>query len=172
MFFNGWSGIERILILGSSSYIALIVFLRLFGKRTLSKMNAFDLVVTVATGSILSIILLDKKVPLAEGITALLLLIILQYIIAWLSSRFQKVDTIVKSNPRLLYYNSRFLKDAMKKERITEMDILQAVRKYGYSSLEEVKLIVLEADGAISVLNTVPKKEDNAVKNIKDYPKN
>jgi uncharacterized membrane protein YcaP (DUF421 family) len=171
MFFNGWQGIERILIVGTISYLILIIFLRIFGKRTLAKMNAFDLVVTVATGSVLATILLNKKVPLAEGITALLLLIFLQYMIAWLSSRFQKIDTIVKSDPRLLYYNSHFLEDVMKKERISEMDIMQAVRKDGYSSLDNVKLIVLEADGEISVLNNIPKNKDHVVKHMKNYPK-
>ncbi|WP_231362619.1 hypothetical protein [Thioalkalivibrio sp. ALMg9] len=67
MFFGGWDGLLRTLVVGVLAYVALIVFLRLSGKRTLSKMNAFDLVVTVALGSTLATVLLAKDVALAEG---------------------------------------------------------------------------------------------------------
>ena len=53
MFFDSWTGLLRVLVVGGCAYSALILFLRLSGKRTLAKLNAFDLVVTVALGSII-----------------------------------------------------------------------------------------------------------------------
>ncbi len=85
MFFSTWAGLGRTVIVGVLAYAGLVALLRLSGKRTLAKMNAFDLVVTVALGSTLATILLSKTVPLAEGILAFALLIALQYVIAWLS---------------------------------------------------------------------------------------
>lgn len=82
------------------AYAALVIFLRFSGKRTLSKMNAFDLVVTVALGSTLATILLSKDVAPAEGLLALLLLISLQFTVAWLSVRFPTIQQLVKSEPR------------------------------------------------------------------------
>ncbi len=72
-------GLLRILIVGPLAYILLIVILRTSGKRTLSKLNAFDFVVTVALGSTLATVLLSKDVPLIEGVLAFAVLAILQF---------------------------------------------------------------------------------------------
>ena len=71
MWFHSWESIGRTVISGVVTYGALIMFLRVSGKRTLAKLNAFDLVVTVALGSTLSTVLLSKEVPLSEGLLAI-----------------------------------------------------------------------------------------------------
>ena len=157
MFFNGWEGIERTLIVGTFAYLGLILLLRISGKRTLSKMNAFDLVVTVALGSTLATILLSKKVALSEGLTAFFLLIALQYIMAWLSVRSKLLSEFIKSNPELLYYDGQFFWKVMKRERILEVEILQAARTNNVESLDAVQAVVLETDGTFSII----KKQDN-----------
>ncbi len=75
IFFNGWAVLGRTLLIGVLAYLSLIIMLRVSGKRTLAKMNAFDLVVTVAIGSTLATIVLSKSVALAEGLLALALLV-------------------------------------------------------------------------------------------------
>lgn len=87
MIFDSWSGLLRILVIGTAAYIALIFLLRVSGKRTLGKMNAFDLIVTVALGSTFATAVINRSVPLAEGVLALALLVYLQYAITWLSVR-------------------------------------------------------------------------------------
>lgn len=82
----------------------MVLLLRVSGKRTLTKMNAFDLVVTVALGSTLATVLLTKSVALAEGLTAFVLLIFLQFVLTWLSVRSRAVGRLVKSEPTLLVY--------------------------------------------------------------------
>ena len=84
--------------------VLLLLLLRVSGKRTLTKMNAFDLVVTVALGSTLATVLLTKSVALAEGLTAFVLLIFLQFVLTWLSVRSRAVSRLVKSEPTLLVY--------------------------------------------------------------------
>ena len=81
-----------------------LLLLRVSGKRTLTKINAFDLVVTVALGSTLATVLLTKSVALAEGLTAFVLLIFLQFVLIWLSVRSRAVSRLVKSEPTLLVY--------------------------------------------------------------------
>lgn len=152
MLFNGWEPIMRTLLVGALSYIGLIVFLRISGKRTLSKMNAFDLVVTVALGSILATIILNEKVALAEGMAAFFTLISMQYMVALLSVKSQIFSKLIKSNPKLLFYEGIFLKDTMKSERILEIEIYQAARSSGLSSLDKAKAIILETDGSISAI--------------------
>lgn len=87
MWFDTWLGLWRVAVVGMCAYAALVVFLRTSGKRTLAKMNAFDLVVTVALGSTLATVLLSKDVALVEGVLAFAVLIALQFGIAWLSVR-------------------------------------------------------------------------------------
>ena len=89
----------RILVVGVLTYPALIAVLRLSGKRTLAKMNAFDLIVTVALGSTLATILLSRDVALLEGLTALVLLVALQLIASWLSVRWARSAACSSPSP-------------------------------------------------------------------------
>ncbi len=66
-FFDNWESIARTLTITISAYLILIFFLRVSGKRTLSKMNAFDFIITIALGSCLATVALNKEVALADG---------------------------------------------------------------------------------------------------------
>ncbi len=153
MFFSDWFSLVRVIIVRACAYVALIILLRASGKRTLSKMNAFDFVVTVAIGSTLATVLLSKDVALAEGVTALALLIGLQFVITWLSVRSKTISNWVKSEPMLLWHQGEFLRGAMKKARVTENELLAAARQQGAATLETVAAIVLETDGSFSIVN-------------------
>lgn len=152
MFFNGWSGLLRLLVVGVPAYIALVLLLRVSGKRTLSKLNAFDFVVTVAFGSILATALLDRTLPLLEVVAAFVLLVLLQLAVTWSAVRSRTVDRIVKSEPALLYHDGSFLYDAMRRERVTEGEVLAAVRSHGHGDVASVRSVVLETDGTLSVI--------------------
>lgn len=152
MFFDGWFGLLRVAVVGTLAYAALVLLLRGFGKRTLSKLNAFDLVVTVALGSTLATVLLTESVALAEGLTAFVLLLVLQYAVAWLSVRSARFGRLVKAEPTLLLHRGRFLEGAMRAERVTRGEILSAMRASGAADPGEVAAIVLETDGSLSVL--------------------
>ncbi len=166
IFFDSWTAIWRVLAVGSLAYAALVILLRTSGKRTLSKLNAFDLVVTVALGSTLATVLLSKDVTLAEGVVALALLIILQFIIAWMSVRSSGFEGAIKSEPTLLLHNGRFLERAMLQQRITRNEVLAAVRATGHSGTDRIAAVVLETDGTISVMGSgkvEPSHEGEAV---------
>ncbi len=158
MIFESWQGILRVLILGSCAYSGLVLMLRISGKRTLSKMNSFDLVVTIALGSTLATIILSKSVALAEGLTAFALLIGLQFTVAWLSCRSRMFNRIIKNEPVLLVRGGQLLRDAMYKERVTEEEILQAIRNQSVAALSEVEALVMETDGSMSVISNLAQK--------------
>lgn len=155
MFFDGWWSLVRVVVVGALTYAALILLLRASGKRTLSKLNAFDFVITVALGSTFATVLLSSDVSLVEGITALALLMGLQYAVAWASVRSSTVEGWVKSEPTLLYHG-RFLPAAMHRERVTDDELRQAARLQGHADLAGVTAIVLETDGTFSVLTADP----------------
>lgn len=165
MLFNSWDAVWRTLIVGVLAYSALVLLLRVSGKRTLSKMNAFDLIVTVALGSTLATILLNKNVALVEGISAFFILIALQYLVAWLSIRSDGFKKLIKSDPKLIYYQGKYLKENIVKERVLEVEILQAARSSGISSMGQVEAVVLETDGRISVIKKSESKT-NTLDNV------
>ncbi len=152
MFFSSWTDLARVVIVGVLAYVGLIVVLRVSGKRTLAKMNAFDLVVTVALGSILATILLSKDVALDEGLVAFIVLIGMQFIIAWLSVRVRPVSRLVKAEPTLLLYRGRYLTDLLRAERVVEAEVRAAIRAQGIASVQQVLAVVLETDGSFTVL--------------------
>ncbi len=152
MFFSGWSTLVRTLVIGVLAYVNLIVLLRISGRRTLSKMNAFDLIVTVALGSTFATILLNRNVSLAEGTLALALLIGLQYLVTWTSVRVSWVKKLVTGEPALLLYQGQMLSTAMRAARVTEDEIRSAIRTSGIASIDEVEAVILETDGSFSVV--------------------
>lgn len=152
MFFDSYAGLLRVFVVGLLAYVWLVAMLRISGKRTLTKLNAFDLVVTVALGSTLATVLLNKDVALAEGFLAFAMLVFLQYAITFLSVRAPWFKRFVKSEPTLLVHDGELLEDASRRQRITKDEILAAVRSAGLTQLSEVASVVLETDGSISVL--------------------
>lgn len=152
MFFSGFDGIWRTAVVGLLAYAALVLVLRLTGKRTLTKMNAFDLVVTVALGSTLATIVLSKDVALAEGVTAFLLLAGAQYAVTWTSLRSARVRRWIKAEPRVLLRDGRYLDDALRDERVTREEVDAAVRGAGHADIGAIALVTLETDGSISVV--------------------
>lgn len=151
MFYQGSDGLVRLLVVGPLAYLALICFLRVSGKRTLAKLNAFDLVVTVALGSTLSAILLQKSIPLAEGTLALALLIAMQFIVTFVSVRSPAFASAIRSEPSLLARDGTYLVESMRRERVTEDEVHGAIRAAGGSDIRGVSSVVLETDGTISV---------------------
>lgn len=152
MFFKDWYGILRVLIGCLVAYAFLVLALRLGGKRVLSKMNAFDMIVTVALGSTLATVIVSKQVPLAEGLLAISGLILLQFVVAKSSAASRKFQKLVKAEPRILFRSGEYNEAAMSDERITHSEVLQAVRSQGIASLDEVEAVVLETNGQISVI--------------------
>lgn len=152
LFFDSWESVIRILVNTILAYIAIVFLLRASGKRTLSKMNAFDFIVTVALGSSLATVALSKSVPLLEGVLAFVVLISLQYALTFLSVRFKSVKQVITSDPTLLFFKGKMLHDVMKRERITEEEINVAARENGVTDLSKIYAVVLETTGTMSVV--------------------
>jgi uncharacterized membrane protein YcaP (DUF421 family) len=171
MFFSNIDTIERTVIIGLCAYVSLIILLRISGKRTLSKLNAFDLVVTVAMGSTLSSILINKNVTLAQGITAFLMLIGLQYIMAKLAVHISFINKLIKSEPKILFLDGEYHTQAMKKERVMKKEILQAARSQGISSMTEIEAVVLETDGSISIIKKSDQQTRETLNDVQGFKK-
>ncbi|WP_238161892.1 DUF421 domain-containing protein [Micromonospora endolithica] len=158
----------RLLVVAAIVYPALVLILRLSGKRTLSKLNAFDFVVTVALGSTLATILLSRDVSLVEGILALTLLVALQYAVALVAVRWPAAQRLLKSRPTMLLRDGRLRRDAMRRARVAESEIRQAARSSGAGDLSELAAVVLESDGSLSVIQRSKLGDGSSLDDVAD----
>lgn len=164
LLFKDWESLWHIALCAAISYLTLFIFIRISGKRTLAKLNAFDFVVTVTLGSTLSSMIL-AKVTIAEGCVALLVIIVLQYLLAFAAKKSHRLEKVINCSPTLLFYNGQFLEDAMEREVITTEEIYAEIRKYRLEHLNDVRAVVMELNGEITV---VKKSEGTGVSSLED----
>lgn len=151
MWFAGWESLGRTVLSCVIGYAALVLLLRISGKRTVSKMNAFDLVVTVALGSTLASVV-TSQMPISDGIAALATLIALQFVVAWSSARSARFGELIRAQPTTVVRNGAFDHAAMRRERLAADEIRAAVRAAGRTDVKEAALATLETDGTLSIV--------------------
>lgn len=144
-------------------YIAIIIFTRIAGKRSFSKMSSFDFAMTVALGSMVATTVLSKSVSLWEGVVGIAAIYILQLFVAILR-RFKIVQNAVDNGPLMLMDGQTILHENLKKARVTEADLRSKLREANVIRLKEVRAVVFEATGDISVLHTDKDDEE-----LEDY---
>lgn len=152
LFFESWQEIWRILISAPIMYTAIVIFVRISGKRSTSQMNNFDWIVTVAMGSIASASIVAKDVTIADGLAAIAILLLLQFILTKVSVYSDTFAKLVRAEPTIVFFQGEFQTAAMQRERITRAEILAALRENGVQNLDVVEAVVLESDAKLSVL--------------------
>ena len=161
MIYQDWAGLVRTLIVGTVGYAFMVLALRISGNRTLSKLNAFDLAVSVAFGSVFASMLLSEGVALTEGILAISLLCFLQFLLAFFSVRSKSFAKIVRSEPVLLVRSGEILPEALHDARLTKRELFAIARAHGHHDLSDIDLIILESDGGFSVIAPQKRKDQS-----------
>lgn len=156
MLFDDWNTLVRTAVVAPVAYLVLLLVVRVSGKRALGQLNAFDLIVSVALGSVLASVAVSPDVSLASGAAAFVLLVGLQYAAAALSTRMPGFQRLIKARPTLLVRDGSLLEAAMGRQRVTHAAILQVLRQEGLSCVDDVAAVVLETDGSFSVLRHAP----------------
>ncbi len=133
-------------------YIAMVLFTRIAGKRSFSKMSSFDFGVTIALGSIVASVILSKSVSLVQGLVGLASLYVLQMIVASLR-RFKAIQDLVDNQPLLLMQGHNVFEENLKKARVTLSDLKGKLREANVLHRDQVKVVVFESTGDISVLH-------------------
>lgn len=152
MVFGGWMPLLRITVVGVISYIFLVLMLRAAGKRTLSRMNAYDMVVTMALGAAIGRAMLTKDQTIVQTCFAVFLLIAFQYILSWASVRWEWFCKLIVPSPAVLYHQGDFVRPVLRKERVSEDEVMAAVHEKGIAQIEEVDAVILGSNGELSVL--------------------
>lgn len=151
-FNNSTESLLAILLTAIGIYIALILFTRISGKRSFSKMSSFDFAVTVALGSIVATAILSKSVSLQQGVTGLGALYLIQITVAYIR-RYQAIRNMIDNKPTFLMRNGEILYENLKKCKVTESDFKAKLREANVIQLSEVKAVIFESTGDISVLH-------------------
>lgn len=144
----------------------MIIVLKVSGKRTLSEINAFDFLVTVTIGSIAATTIVLQESSFVDGIVAVTTLIILQYILAKLDTKYDFIGKFFLTTPTLLYYKDEYLIENMNKMRITKNDLDQQVRLQAGTVIENVSAVVLESNGGLSIIT---KANDENIEKLEKY---
>lgn len=147
------SGLWAICITGIGIYLIVIIYTRLAGKRSFSKMNSFDFAITVALGSMVATTVLSKSVSLWDGAIGLAILYVLQLTTAYLR-RFDIVANLTDNTPLLLMDGQEIHYENLKKARVTESDLRAKLREANVLALSQVRAVVFETTGDITVLHT------------------
>jgi uncharacterized membrane protein YcaP (DUF421 family) len=133
-------------------YAYLLALLRLTGNRTLANLRAFDVVVTVALGTLLGSTVLSSDVPLAKGLVAVTTLVLLQVGVAWATARSPRLHRTLMSPPRIVLQRGREPSTRLREANLAPEDVRVAMRAEGVVDEAEAWAVVLEPTGDLRVL--------------------
>lgn len=143
-----------LLLRAAVAVAAIILFTRINGLRSFSKMSGFDFGITVAMGSVLaSAVMAGTPVDFWSNLGALAAFFIVQRIISIVRKSNDKIEELLGNDPLLVMRNGEFLEHNMKKGRITKTEILGKLREANALQLSEVRAVILEDTGDVSVLH-------------------
>jgi uncharacterized membrane protein YcaP (DUF421 family) len=132
-------------------YALVLVVIRVLGKRTVGNFTAFDLLVALMLGEIVDEIIYGD-VTFAQGAVAILVIAMAHYANSWMSYWDHGLARILEGSPTAVVRRGQLDRGGMRKERMNESEVMEALRVQGVEDVKEVKLAMVENDGQVSVL--------------------
>lgn len=155
MFINSGDRIFEVAVMSILIYILFVILLRISGKRTLANYKIYDWVISITIGSVGASAILLEDVVFVDGFVSILLLIVLQRSLAYISVKSVKARTFLEGRPTLLYYKGHYLEAAMLKSGVTTTDISQNIRLKANTTPDKVQAVILEKNGEIAVIDYI-----------------
>ena len=152
VFFDNIDKLGRIVLTTVMVYVLIVLVTKISGKRSTSQLNNFDWIVTVMIGSLGASTILLKDIPFVEGISSILVLYLLQFLVTKYASISPQFSSFILSEPRIVFYQGQFLPDAMRAERLTRQEIECAMRSEGVHRFDDVEAIVFESDAKLTII--------------------
>ena len=143
-------------------YILVLVVMRIMGKREISQMQPFELVIAIMIADLASVPMSDTGIPIFNGIIPILALLLFQLIISIINLKNIRLRQIICGKPQILIYRGKIDEKALKKEKITINELQERLRQNNIFTLGDVEYAILETSGEISVIqkpekrNTIP----------------
>ena len=152
VFFDNIDKLGRIVLTTVMVYVLIVLVTKVSGKRSTSQLNNFDWIVTVMIGSLGASTILLKDIPFVEGVSSILVLYLLQFLVTKYASISPQFSSFILSEPRIVFYQGQFLPDAMRAERLTRQEIECAMRSEGVHRFDDVEAIVFESDAKLTII--------------------
>jgi uncharacterized membrane protein YcaP (DUF421 family) len=146
-------GYLKIALSSLAVYLFIIVAIRLFGKKELAQLSVIDLVFILLISNSVQNAMVGSDSSLSGGLVAAITLFVVNYLFKFLLYRFPKFSAVVQGTDLMLIYKGQLHITNLAKARITQQELLEAVREHGVSEIREVDLAVLEVDGNISIIS-------------------
>lgn len=131
-------------------YLVLLALLRLSGKRTLGELSVFDLIVVIVLGSAVRTSMVGNDKSLLGGLIVAAVLLLLDYVSAWLTARSRRLERILDGRPVLIARDGEVFSDVLKKCNIPSGAFNAALRKHSVAT-SEIGQAILEASGSITI---------------------
>ena len=137
-------------------YVTLVAFTRMMGLRSFSKMSSFDFALTVSFGSLLATSVVSPSPPALLAVAALASLFAIQWVVTSLRVRLEPLRLILDNEPRLLMWEGEIREEELRRTGVTRADLMAKLREANVLRFEEVRAVVLESTGDVSVLHEAP----------------
>ena len=142
-------------------YIAVIIVMRLMGKRLLSELEPFEIVITIIIADLASLPMQDEQIPLLRGIFTLVALFFAQSVLSLLVFKHNKYRAWPNGTPTILIANGNINHTAMQKLMISFSDMLEAMHGKDISDLSKIDYAIMETNGTINIFQKPEKKGED-----------
>ncbi len=140
----------RVLII----YVAVLIFLRLMGKRQIGEMQPYEVVITLIIADLATLPMSDTNIPLLNGILPLAILVLIHYVITLLTRKSIKIRRFMSGQPVVVVSPKGIEYKALKDLNMNIDDLLESMRQCNYYSFDQVLYAIVETNGKISIIPT------------------
>lgn len=135
-------------------YLAVIIALRIMGKRQIGELQPGELVITILISECAAAPIQDLSRPVLSGIIAIFTLVILEILLSFLTLKIPMLRRLIDGSPAIVIQDGKLCQATMRKLRLTVEDLTNTLRQKGYFKLEDIAYCIVETDGNLSVLPT------------------
>ncbi|WP_044479665.1 DUF421 domain-containing protein [Paenibacillus antibioticophila] len=146
-------------------YVLVFAVMRIMGKREIGELSIFDLVISIMIAEIAVFALEDIERPLYDGILPILMLLLIQIGIAYISMKSRRLRLLFDGKPSVIVQNGEINQDEMRKQRYNIDDLLMQLRSQNVASVSDVEFAVLETSGQLSVFTKEQVKQGSGSTN-------
>ncbi|MFW5972103.1 MAG: DUF421 domain-containing protein [Bacillota bacterium] len=133
-------------------YFIILILVRIMGKREIGQLSPFDFVVAIMIAEMAVIPIENEKITLIKGMFPIILLVLLEILIAFISLKSNFLRGLITGRPQILVKNGHINYENLKKTRYNINDLLMQLRNKDIFNVKEVDLAILEPSGELSVL--------------------
>jgi len=133
-------------------YTVLAITIRIMGKRQIGQLQPFEFVIAVLIAELAGIPMSDTDIPLANGLVAILTLMISQVTLAYITLKSNRARGIICGTPSILIEKGKIMEKEMRRLRYNINDLIEQLRLNGYPNIADVDFAILETDGQLSVI--------------------